>query len=44
LNGLPTEISGMADRLDQMADEITSFKVLVDIKQKYDEVLGWIKD
>ena len=44
LNGLPMEISGMADRLDQMADEIASFKVSVDIKQKFDEVLGWIKD
>jgi uncharacterized protein YukE len=42
LGNLPNDIGSLADRLEEMADEITHFKVSIDIKQIFDEILGWI--
>lgn len=42
MGNLPNDIGSMATQLDQMADEISSFKVSEEIQQIFDDIKGWI--
>lgn len=42
MGNLPNDIGSIATQLDQMADEISSFKVSEEIQQIFDDIKGWI--